>query len=480
MAGLAVVLGIAGGAGEVCADTTWVSGRVAGEWTREGNPYIVVDSTWVAEGDTLRVGPSVKVIFSEETGLSIWGVLEGNGREEDSIAIRVTEGTSHWKGIKYYGVGETVWKYLKAICPDTVFAFAERYSARFWNTTLDAYRPLAGDSRYGIRNCNLFISQCQMRSRSHWVTSGGALSATRSTFDFSLDESDEPGFWSDAATFSMVRCTVIGRLGARQLFADSCRILQTPHGRRIGVGFNSGRITTSYVQGGVSASSLYGQDMILISNNIIEGSLGLLGLANVYGCEIGDILDLYSCRTVVVRNSVINGSLRIFRADTVIVDSCRIGPGTVSAAFASEISIMRSVLVGKIGAVAYDQNEHALFDHNTIIRYADSTYWGTPANQQIHWSNNIFINNSPSRSVFSGPSLPAEFNYNCVWGFDYAGGSPNGRRFELEEFDTTNLIANPMIQWEENMPLLMFNSPCIDRGSPTSPLDPDGTRSDIG
>ena len=27
---------------------------------------------------------------------------------------------------------------------------------------------------------------------------------------------------------------------------------------------------------------------------------------------------------------------------------------------------------------------------------------------------------------------------------------------------------------------LMFDSPCIDAGDPASPLDPDGTRTDIG
>jgi hypothetical protein len=45
---------VAGGADPVFCETL-VSGAVSGEWTRDGNPYVVTDSTWVPEGERLTI-----------------------------------------------------------------------------------------------------------------------------------------------------------------------------------------------------------------------------------------------------------------------------------------------------------------------------------------------------------------------------------------------------------------------------------------
>jgi hypothetical protein len=65
--------------------------------------------------------------------------------------------------------------------------------------------------------------------------------------------------------------------------------------------------------------------------------------------------------------------------------------------------------------------------------------------------------------------------YNDSWGnngSNYMGFTP----------DPTNMSVNPLViggtGWQAFM--LQPNSPCIDAGDPNSPLDPDGTRADIG
>jgi hypothetical protein len=65
--------------------------------------------------------------------------------------------------------------------------------------------------------------------------------------------------------------------------------------------------------------------------------------------------------------------------------------------------------------------------------------------------------------------------YNDSWGnsgANYTGFTP----------DPTNMSVNPLVVggtgWQAFM--LQPNSPCIDAGDPNAPLDPDGTRSDIG
>ena len=52
--------------------------------------------------------------------------------------------------------------------------------------------------------------------------------------------------------------------------------------------------------------------------------------------------------------------------------------------------------------------------------------------------------------------------------------------YPLDKIDSTNIIADPLLEWFGPAPLLAHDSPCIDRGDPEAPLDPDGSRSDIG
>jgi|GEM_PF-4567939 len=157
---LVVVMGIVGGAGEVCADTTWVSGRVSGEWTREGNPYIVVDSTWVAEGDTLRIGPGVSVLFDPSLGFYINGMIVATGTSEDSIRFSSRRPNRMWRGIRLLQNDVTVdMSYLTISMADTgVFAYrlasldihstTISYCNSFGLYTMDCERIILSESKF--------------------------------------------------------------------------------------------------------------------------------------------------------------------------------------------------------------------------------------------------------------------------------------------------------------------------------------------
>ena len=84
----------------LCFAQTEVSGEVSGEWTRHGSPYIVIDSTWVPEGETLVVRPGVIVRFYPGLSFDIYGQITASGTENDSIYFISEEEDTTWSGIK--------------------------------------------------------------------------------------------------------------------------------------------------------------------------------------------------------------------------------------------------------------------------------------------------------------------------------------------------------------------------------------------
>ncbi len=466
---------------------TEIEGEVSGEWTAEDSPYIVVDSTWIPEDEELRIGPGVDVLFGEGLGLDVFGTLTAEGTEDDSVRIRVVDDVEHWRGIRFYGSNRTEWNYASIICPDSAFVLDQSCSLTMNNCLIDADRTIAGDTYYGIRSGNLTFSQSILRSKSHHTATGGRLNANRTLFDFGGDEGDNPGFWSRGTSFWLTSCEVIGALHAEEgiVIADSCRFLRTPLGRVTGVGLGDqeGRLTESYVEGRVSAGTMDSQDVVTLHNNTLLGNLSLCGRADVLGCNIGGRLNIDFGESITIRNSIINESLYLSNSNSVTIDSCFFIPVGQNHYFfsASDISyftVERCVLDLLIFIRRIDE---ALFDHNTIIPNSDSsrTFSGMNTFGNISWTNNIFINPFHSGLLFSGDNLPRNIEYNCIWGFEYAGGQRNDP-ISLDVLDSTNVIANPLIGWDGIIPYISFNSPCIDSGDPEFDLDLDSTQSDIG
>ena len=82
-------------------------------------------------------------------------------------------------------------------------------------------------------------------------------------------------------------------------------------------------------------------------------------------------------------------------------------------------------------------------------------------------------------ALFSIPEDYPEISYNCFWGHSRLLYDNEGQ--EDFELDDTNIIRNPrFVSLDPFDPHLQPVSPCIDRGDPNSPQDPDGTRADIG
>ncbi|MDP8238470.1 MAG: T9SS type A sorting domain-containing protein [Candidatus Hatepunaea meridiana] len=461
---------------------TEVEGEVSGEWTADDSPYIVMDSTWVPEDEHLTLCEGVEVQFEEGQGMYIYGTLDASGTERDSVSIRVADDVEHWRGLRFYGRNRTEWSYASIICPDSALVLDPGCSLTMSNCLVDADRAITGDTgnNDGIEGCNLMFSQSVIRSRSYHYAVGGSLTANHTLFDLGGDEIDEPGFHTWWTSFRLTSCEVIGVLRAQDgiVYADSCRFLRTPLGKSTGVAIGLGRMTESYVEGGAGAGRIFTQTVVTFRNNILLGSLYLSGRVNVSGCDIGSLLDIDDCESVSIRNSVIRESIWIRHNNTVVIDSCFFVSDDsthhrFSADFTSNLTVTRSIFDKSIMLSEMDE---VLFDHNTIV--FDSSNSDLFASQHHRFTNNIIVTVPPDTRLFAVYNMPV-FRYNCVYGFEIAAG-PFNDPIPIDEINPSNVIANPLIEWDGIIPYISYNSPCINAGDPEFDLDPDGSRSDIG
>jgi len=467
---------------------TEVEGEVSGEWTAEGSPYIVVDSTWVPEEESLTLLEGVIVMFEENQGLYVYGSLDATGNEEDSVYIRVNEDVEHWRGLRFYGRNRTEWNYASIICPDIAFVFDLGCSLTMNHCLVDVDRMTAKENDSSVENCNLTFSQSSISVRYIFGTTGGILSASHTRFDFGDVDDDRPGFYSTGTGYILTSCEVIGELHPSfgYSIADSCRFLRLPNGEPTGVAIigPQGRIRNCYVEGSVGIGESYGQ-LIRCENNVILGGLGF-SMCNIeiLDCEVMGVMRTRQCELVVMRNSILSRQFRISHVESMIIDNCYFvngEPGPVGFSDHGgdnpQRTITRSVFFTKINLGYLYVATEGLFDHNTV--FFDSVgFFAIETSRRIVFTNNIIMSVIPGHNLF-GQSTSPVFEYNCVYGFEYFNGfEPD--LIPIEDIDSTNIIANPLIEWDGVIPNLSINSGCIDRGDPEFDLDPDNTRTDIG
>jgi len=479
------------------ADTTWVSGAVSGEWTRDGNPYIVVDSTWVPRVNRLDVLEAVEVYFTENQGLYVFGTLSINGTEDDSVRIRVVEGVESWDGIHFANGLRVDFNYLSLICPDSVFFPGENCALTFNNSLV--YTGGITISSIPVINNRLTFNNTFMRSYSDLVLLGGSVEASRSVFYFEPRNRElDNGFWTEGASMWFRNCEVTGsfrRIGGTQV-VDSCRFYHIPESHKIYVvagGWNA-RVTNTYVEGDLSISGPDGS-VSAVDNCLVLGGLSAAGNVLITNTEVRGHLTTYvgNADTTTVRNCVISAAFAFeadFDSNLVIVDSCVIWPGenylggTVSAwghnNYTSNLRITNSYLL-LMRLQFLDNNVNTTFDHNLFTMDSVVSYHDYPIAANLRFTNNIFATYYPLVKLFRFNEIlgPPFFQYNCLYGFDhYAEVHRNDGIIEAP--DTTNIVADPLLNRDGFLPFLTANSPCIDRGDPEALPDADDTRSDIG
>ena len=481
---------------------TEVSGEVSGEWTVEGSPYIVVDSTWVPEGDSLTISAGTTVQFGENVALAVYGQLNVEGDEQDSVYLCALEDSLIWTGIFLIGSDKAQnFEYCSIRDCLNALRLAEHIELNLIHCTINGHRVSIIGFRHNNNDpagCSIWIEDCTITSK---YAIGGLRSRLEAKSSIFNTGGDSP-FWGISmfdGTLILDSCSVVGRASPNLGFSryNGCNFLNSPDSLALGscdvVGDGS-ELINCYVEGDVDAKAFGGD--VRIDGNIVLGRLhGTLG-------------------NFIVTDNYVKGGMS-FLADSLYLANCT-ADGKVS--FGNDRNSEHSILVTDcrfnyspvvqrdgyaLSAMWYEESEATLtvercviagpvkfdgsgcpfnFSNNTL--YADSLPYLPMmdivlTDSLLSITNNIILGLGSNYGLFR-PTVPGRkagvISYNCIFGFDslkFGGGE-----FILGE---TNIIADPMlVSCDPFDPNLQEGSPCIDAGDPNCPLDPDSTRADIG
>ncbi len=123
--------------------STFVSGTVAGTWTKTGSPYIATGNLSVPSGQTLAIQPGVTLIMGQGLNMNVDGAVSAIGSPAEPIIIRGANSSLYWDKIyvNYRGADST---FFNCIISDATNAL---YLA------IDGQVAGSSTMRTSIRNC---------------------------------------------------------------------------------------------------------------------------------------------------------------------------------------------------------------------------------------------------------------------------------------------------------------------------------------
>ena len=477
---------------------TEVSGEVSGVWDAEGSPYIVVDSTWVPEGDTLRIEIATDVLFAENQALYVYGIFETYGNDfGDQVTIQVADGVEHWRGLRFYGRNRTVMNYTEIEVPDTAIYLDRGYSLEMNNCRVVAVDQSLRGMEWGgavqMRSCELTFNDCCMQGGMYWRLLGCAVIANRCEFRFwDGNPSNMVGFGSEYSSFELRHCYIYGGLWnylSHGTIVENCifnEVRDIP--MYVTIDGPGSRMINTVVEGGCVISNCE-EEVLTFHHNTVTGEFGAYQcIPDIFDCDLRGETSIEHCPSATLRNCALSRDIFIYNNRFVNIDSCHFAyhDGTFSDGilFTAEDEDCQLVVTRCLIRTDFrlaPGHTPALFDHNTVILDTNKTDIGILGRypEELVFTNNIFMATTPHNVfIYYGreKDLP-QFRYNCLWNFENFASIGDSI---IVAPDSTNIIADPQLEWYGMLPMLLPDSPCIDRGDPDAPLDPDGTRSDIG
>jgi hypothetical protein len=469
-------------------------------WTAANAPYHVVDTVTVPVGNTLTIEPGVDVLFDAEVPFLVSGSVHAVGTEADSI--RFVKGTaSRWRGLRLYSVdGDTCTLhyvrfsggYTEApdfTCPDN---YGGGLCVGVYDETVPA-SPLRAGLQHVVASGNVAVNQ------------GGGIAIHNSivtmancTMRDNLAYGRGGGIYISRSQAQMVDCVVEGNTvlpGKDRGFAGGVRIIFDSQVRieRCSIVKNS----TSHRGGGIVLG--HGSDATLvdctISGNLAseDGAGVLVDHRSTLSVIGGKILENVARRY--------GGGLNVHTSH-VVVDSCMIAGnvarlgGGVSIDYelsdgSSTLAIERSSINGNTaneGGGVFISAGHEVHLTRCVIAGNEAKVAGGAAvvNGELSIINcTITDNTAPSSGGIRSSAGSTTLASSIVWGnasigatgtlaatySDVEGGWPG----------ESNINADPLFADAPNGDYrLLWGSPCINTGDPNSPLDPGGTRADMG
>ena len=490
------------------ADTTFVSGAVSGEWTRDGNPYIVEDSIWVEAEDTLTILAGVEVRFPRDFLFQVFGGLTIEGTEEDSVFFSVIADWHEWKGI--YLIKEDYeykFNYLKIRSVDYGFKLAQRTMVSLkscsiitWTMVLRTWPNLASGHR-------IYISKCHLENLVR--TTAIHLRGANVTIDSSHIIGLGSTIYMDGGRLEIIDSDMQGGIHLYGTLTNYERVhfidLVGPSDRIE----TSGSIVDCIVEPMLVTNVPY--------NNLIRGSQLLGNFQATF--QYGTLQIVNSRITNGNGGNALNYPIRIDEFDKLIIDSCNFECVTWIGTELTDTVIIKNTIFGRDFSIYQGDrvNDHSfvnidhcifengpvwlmgvsnlIFNNNDVIHYTERNnlypeiLMLNSSDRRLNYNiyNNIFAVDTDSAYTFRFAGVVLDelgrrvrITYNTSYG---TVGDFNLRRIEDFDYqlDSTNAAADPLFYDLQNRDLrLKYGSQCIDTGDPNSPRDPDGTRADRG
>jgi parallel beta-helix repeat protein len=188
--------------------------------------------------------------------------------------------------------------------------------------------------------------------------------------------------------------------------------------------------------------------------NIDSGMINNCKIFNVYD----DAIDFNDCNNIIIRNNFINKA----KDKGISIGNEEFGPSRNNF-------ISNNIIINCETGIAVKDSSSAFIINNTLFNNI------TGINVYEKWAGFSGGYADIKNTIISSSLYPVKFDKYSIIKVNYSLND------SILLDGESNIFANPMFVDPVNMDFrLMPNSPCIDAGDPTSSLDPDGSRADIG
>jgi len=400
------------------ADTTWVAGEVWGTWTRDGNPYLVTDTLIVPLDSTLNIQPGVQIWFLDQEIRQTPIYVYGNllAVGEEADSVYFLSPNAAFGSIITQQTPGTVIK-MEYCVVDSI------------NRSIASYAGL------------MILRHCRIHGHSTYLVSG-------------TEEVD-----------SIEYCQIYG--GGAIFDHGGPSVFQHNEGGGIRA---SEQILAPIVDNQASYVWIDHCWCPDVYNNDLQWAWCTNTNSNWHDNRIDGYLNVSGGVVNFTHNMI--GEVRVDESEAIFQENTI--NGGIQAEEGQIVFARNMVQAGSTGIRLFDVDS-SLIQGNTITFLA----YGIHATMIYSWMqldvvNNIFLGTGESPTgIYNLLEHETSIRYN-----DFYHVSTITHNCEL---DTGNILVDPRFRAGDPYDYqLQANSPCIDTGDPASPLDPDGTRADMG